>query len=122
MSDTLLERLARVMNDHRVGEPMGGTASEAWVTCSCGARISLPGGTRELARSLGEEHQAEALLAVLRNPSDEDVERCGRVIAASKADPKEWRALSEVQREDLGYEERTPFRIGLAAFLGGGEA
>ena len=61
MTDSIIDQAARVLDEHKIGTPNGGTASLAWCTCSCGYQAKLHGGTRDLAVSLVRRHVAEAL-------------------------------------------------------------
>ena len=55
------EKVAGVINRHVLGKANGGTASWAWVDCSCGEQIRVAGVTRDHVYSLGQMHQARAL-------------------------------------------------------------
>ena len=55
------EKLAEVIESHVLGDPNGGTASWAWLNCSCGHRIEIAGVTREYVVALGRKHQARAV-------------------------------------------------------------
>ena len=60
------EKLAEVSEAHVLGEPNGGTASWAWLNCSCGHRIEVAGVTREHVVALGRKHQARAVAEWLK--------------------------------------------------------
>ena len=65
-----VDALAEVLSEHVLGEPNGGTASWAWLNCSCGHRIEIAGVTREHVVELGRKHQARAVAEWLRsNPT-----------------------------------------------------
>ena len=64
-TNPLQERVARALHEHWVAEPAGGTATEAWTDCTCGIRITVPGGTRDEAARRGEAHQAEQIAAAV---------------------------------------------------------
>lgn len=65
MSDDLRDRIAAVLGRHWVSDPAGGTATESWCNCTCGLRITVPGGTRDEAWRRGAQHQAQAIIEEL---------------------------------------------------------
>lgn len=60
------DALAEVLSEHVLGEPNGGTASWAWLNCSCRHRIEIAGVTREHVVALGRKHQARAVAEWLK--------------------------------------------------------
>lgn len=98
--DDLRDRIAAVLHRHWVSEPSGGTATEAWCDCTCGARIAVPGGTRDEASRRGDEHQADAVKAALL--SEGAFERAARAcfdIRDDAYDDREWGELDSQERE-----------------------
>lgn len=92
MSDTLRDRIARALSEH-------------WHDMSTG-------------ESLGRQKMlADAVLAVLRNPTDEDVERAAQTQYETNG-YWQWHDATEPEREDA----RRDFIRGLTAYLGGDEA
>jgi hypothetical protein len=92
--------MERVLLEHRPTAPSGGTVL---YQCTCGAE---PGAWSQRA------HQTDELLAVLRDPTDEDVERA-RAAASECWNPG-------------GFLPEPPYttveaRACIDAFLGGGE-
>lgn len=63
--DKTADLVVRVLAEHQISEPAGGTASIAWVQCSCGARLDVTGGTRSFALTLGLRHVMRALVDAL---------------------------------------------------------
>lgn len=61
-----VEMIAEVLRRHVLGPANGGTASWSWINCSCHHRIEIAGVTRDYVLALGREHQARAVLALLR--------------------------------------------------------
>ena len=51
-------KLADVLDMHVLGKPNGGTASWAWLNCSCGHRVEIAGVTREYVVEEGRRHPA----------------------------------------------------------------
>lgn len=72
--------IARAIGDHWVSEPDGDSRTESWCDCTCGVRITVPGGTRDQVWERGDEHQADAVADALL--SDEVVERAARALYA----------------------------------------
>ena len=54
-----VDELAGVIAAHRMLPALGGTATGAWVDCSCGERIT--GWTRDHAQAQADRHLARAL-------------------------------------------------------------
>lgn len=65
------EQVVRVLARHELGAPNGGTASWAWINCSCGHRIEIAGVTRDYVFQLAEDHRADQVLALLNGENDE---------------------------------------------------
>ena len=111
-TNALKERIARVLHEHWVAEPCGGTATEAWTNCTCGIRITVPGGTRDEAWRRGDAHQAEQIAAAVLPIVAEEVrkakaeawdEGCGAFEAAHKWDNTEpWGHLIENPYRETG--------------------
>ena len=59
-------KLADVLDMHVLGKPNGGTASWAWLNCSCGHRVEIAGVTREYVVEEGRRHQAREVAEWLR--------------------------------------------------------
>ena len=73
MSDSIIDKAARVLDEHVISAPNGGTASLAWCTCSCGYQAKLYSGTRDQVASLARRHVAQALAdAGLLRPEIDD--------------------------------------------------
>lgn len=56
-----IEKAARILAEHRLEAPTGGTAGTALCTCSCGVVSISVTGTRDHARWAGHRHVAQAL-------------------------------------------------------------
>lgn len=68
-----IEKAARVLAEHRLEAPTGGTAGTARCACSCRAVFETDGGTRDLVLWRGRRHVAQALAdAGLIVPEDQD--------------------------------------------------
>lgn len=65
------DKLAEVIEQHVLGEPNGGTASWAWINCSCRHRIEIAGVTREHVVALGRKNQARAVAEWLKGQGGE---------------------------------------------------
>lgn len=68
-----IEQVVRVLAQHRLGRPQGGTARGAFVLCGCGTVID--GGIRDDAYERGRRHIARAMdeAELLATPPDGEV-------------------------------------------------
>lgn len=64
--------IAEVLARHQISRPNGGSATVAWCDCSCGYREEVWGGTREVVEARVKQHQARAVLALLRGEVADD--------------------------------------------------
>lgn len=80
-------------------------------------RADIEWHTCELGKYL-DEHMADAVLAVLANPTDEDVERAAEANCEAAPEAIPWADLHEVYQREL----RVATRATIHAYLGGDEA
>lgn len=105
MSDTLRDRIARALVKSDCDRHC----------CDLTWDQTTPEG-KEAARN-----DADAVLAVLRNPTDEDVERAAKAEYEADCGMQGLDWIDDTDKEERS-QWRSTWRAGLTAFLGGGEA
>lgn len=107
--------IARTIGEHWVSGPNGGTATESWCDCTCGARITVPGGTRDEAWRRGGEHQADAVCEALL--TDDTIERAAIALYEAAetfgAKKTQWHEQTDEVRADWTRHATTALRAAL---------